>query len=155
MYRELTARRFRAIVPNRGDDTMMTVESLDAFFRDGWNRHDLNVLMTFMTDDCVFEGATGTAAWGTRYAGRERVREAFAGVFAAVPDAMFHEVRHVVAGDRGVSEWVFRGDHDRRPHPRGQRVRPVRVPRGKDRRQELAPEAPHGVSGCGRSSGPR
>ena len=41
--------------------------------------------------------------------GRERVREAFAGVFASVPDAAFREVHHVVAGERGMSEWVFTG----------------------------------------------
>src|SRR5262249_60845495 len=30
-------------------------------------------------------------------------------VFAAFPDARFDEARHFVAGNRGVSEWVFRG----------------------------------------------
>jgi taurine dehydrogenase small subunit len=65
--------------------------------------------MTFMADDCVFEGAAGVEAWGTRYVGRERVREAFARVFATFPDARFGNARHVVAGDRGVSEWLFTG----------------------------------------------
>jgi taurine dehydrogenase small subunit len=88
---------------------MMTREDLDAFFGDGWNRHDVDLLMTFMADDCVFEGASGPQACGTRYAGRAQVREAFARVFATFPDAAFHDVRHVVAGDRGVSEWIFTG----------------------------------------------
>jgi ketosteroid isomerase-like protein len=88
---------------------MVTHEDLDAFFGNGWNRHDVEYLMTFMTDDCVFEGASGSEVCGTRYAGRARVREAFTRVFATFPDAAFRETRHVVAGDRGVSEWVFTG----------------------------------------------
>jgi steroid delta-isomerase-like uncharacterized protein len=88
---------------------MMTIADLEAFFDHGWNRHDVDALMTFMADDCVFEGATGPDVCGTRYEGRERVRAAFARVFAAVPDVRFDEARHFVAGDRGASEWVFTG----------------------------------------------
>jgi ketosteroid isomerase-like protein len=88
---------------------MMTIRDLEAFFDRGWNRHDVEVLMTFMTDDCIFESAAGPDACGTRYEGRERVREAFARILAAIPDVMFVDPRHVVAGDRGVSEWIFTG----------------------------------------------
>jgi len=88
---------------------MMTRKDLDAFFDEGWNRHDVDALMTFMSDDCVFEGASGTDVCGTRHVGRERVREAFARVFATFPDVAFRDVRHVVAGDRGMSEWTFAG----------------------------------------------
>ena len=88
---------------------MMTHENLDAFFAEGWNRHDVDALMSFMSEDCVFEGAAGTDVCGTRHVGRERVREAFARVFTAAPDVVFRDVRHVVAGDRGMSEWTFAG----------------------------------------------
>jgi ketosteroid isomerase-like protein len=88
---------------------MMTIRDLEAFFDRGWNRHDVEVLMTFMTDDCIFESAAGPDACGTRYEGRERVREAFARILAAIPDVRFVDPRHVVAGDRGVSEWIFTG----------------------------------------------
>jgi steroid delta-isomerase-like uncharacterized protein len=87
----------------------MKTTDLEAFFDNGWNRHDVDVLMTFMTDDCVFESASGPDACGTRHAGRERVRSAFARIFTTFPDVRFSDVRHVVAGDRGVSEWVFTG----------------------------------------------
>ena len=87
----------------------MTIKDLEAFFDNGWNRHDVDALMTFMADDCVFEGAAGPDVCGTRYEGRERVREAFARVIAAVPDVTFEDVKHFVADDRGVSEWIFRG----------------------------------------------
>jgi taurine dehydrogenase small subunit len=88
---------------------MMTTNDLDAFFEAGWNGHDVDLLMTFMSDDCVFESTAGPEACGTRHVGRERVREAFSRVFAAFPDARFGSARHFVSGDRGLSEWVFTG----------------------------------------------
>lgn len=88
---------------------MMTTDDLEAFFDQGWNRHDVDRLMTFMAEDCVFESTAGPEACGARHAGRERVRRAFARVFEVFPDARFEDARHFVAGDRGVSEWRFRG----------------------------------------------
>ncbi len=87
----------------------MTILELDAFFNEGWNRHDVDALMTFMSDDCVFESTAGAEICGTRHAGPVRVREAFARVFAMFPDARFGNARHFIAGDRGVSEWIFSG----------------------------------------------
>src|SRR2546428_10528737 len=88
---------------------MVTIKDLEAFFGDGWNRHDVDVLMTFMSDDCVFESTAGPEVCGTRYTGRERVGEAFARVFKIFPDAKFGDAHHFVAGNRGVSEGVFSG----------------------------------------------
>ena len=45
--------------------TEITPEFLEAF-TDAWNRHDIDALMSFMTDDCVFEGAGGPDVYGTR-----------------------------------------------------------------------------------------
>ena len=64
----------------------VTTEVLDAF-ADAFNRHDADAVMSFMTDDCVFEASAGPEVCGTRYAGREAVRAAFADVFATFPDA--------------------------------------------------------------------
>ena len=47
----------------------VTLEVLQAF-ADAWNRHDVDALMSFMADDCVFEASAGPAVCGTRYAGR-------------------------------------------------------------------------------------
>lgn len=88
---------------------MMTTIDLEAFFDKGWNRHDVDLLMTFMAEECVFESTAGPEVCGTRHVGRERVRQAFARVFEMFPDARFHDARHFVAGDRGVSEWRFTG----------------------------------------------
>lgn len=86
----------------------MTVETLQAF-ADAWNRHDLAALMTFMTDDCVFEASAGPHACGTALMGRDAVSAGFQEVWTTYPDARWDSPRHFVAGDRGVSEWTFRG----------------------------------------------
>jgi len=86
----------------------VTVEFLDAF-ADAWNRHDVDALMTFMAEDCVFESSSGPEICGTRYAGREAVRAGFSQVFVTFPDAQWNNPRHFVAGNRGVSEWTFTG----------------------------------------------
>ena len=88
---------------------------LTRFFEDGWNKHDVNLLMTFMAEDCVFEAAGGPDVFGTRYAGREDVRRGFETIFARFPDVRFDDARHFVTGERGVSEWTFTGTtHDGR-----------------------------------------
>lgn len=86
----------------------VTVEFLDAFC-DAWNRHDIDTLMSFMTEDCVFESSAGPDAWGTRYSGREAVCAGFVDVWAVFPDARWGNARHFVHEDRGVSEWIFTG----------------------------------------------
>ncbi len=81
---------------------------LDAF-ADAWNRHDVDALMSMMTDDCIFEASAGNAVDGERHEGQRGVRAAFAAVFEQFPDAHWADARHFVAGDRGVSEWTFTG----------------------------------------------
>jgi len=89
----------------------VTVQMLERF-GDAWNRHDVDAIMGFMDEDCAFETTAGPDACGKRYEGRERVRQAFARVFAMFPDARFGDARHFVAGDRGLSEWRFTGTRD-------------------------------------------
>lgn len=86
----------------------VTVEMLQAF-ADAWNRHDSEALMSFMAEDCVFEASAGREVAGTRYVGRDAVREGFIDVFANFPDAHWGNARHFVQGNRGVSEWTFTG----------------------------------------------
>jgi steroid delta-isomerase-like uncharacterized protein len=86
----------------------VTSEVLQAF-ADAWNRHDVDALMSFMTDDCVFEASAGPDVCGTRYAGREAVRAGYAEVWKTFPDAHWGSAHHLVQGDRGLSEWTFTG----------------------------------------------
>ncbi len=86
----------------------VTTEVLQAF-ADAWNRHDVDALMSLMTEDCVFESSAGADVCGMRYVGREAVRAGFAEVWGVFPDAHWANARHFVHGDRGVSEWTFTG----------------------------------------------
>ena len=76
-------------------------------FADAWNAHDLDLLMSFMADECVFELSVGPDRWGARYEGREQVRAGYAYVLETFPDGRWNDATHFIAGDRGVSEWVF------------------------------------------------
>jgi steroid delta-isomerase-like uncharacterized protein len=85
-----------------------TLKLLDRFAA-AWNRHDLDDLMSMMTDDCVFEASAGPQVDGQRSEGKQAVRAAYAAVFEAFPDAHWANPRHFIAGNRGVSEWMFTG----------------------------------------------
>lgn len=86
----------------------MMLNLLDQFAQ-AWNRHDLDALMSMMSDECVFEASAGNAVDGERSEGQEAVRTAFAAVFEQFPDAQWNDAQHFVNGDRGVSEWTFTG----------------------------------------------
>lgn len=96
--------------------TAITTQQLDDFAQ-AFNRHDLDTILSMMTDDCRFETSAGGEARGTRHEGQAAVRAAFARLFESFPDARWEEATHFVAGDRGVSEWIFRATH-----PDGRRI---------------------------------
>jgi ketosteroid isomerase-like protein len=79
-------------------------EVLDAF-----NRHDLDGILAFFSEDAVFESPRGPQPWGTRFEGKQAVREGLAARFEGIPDVHYGEDRHFVSGDRGASEWTLTG----------------------------------------------
>ncbi len=83
-----------------------------------FNAHDLDEVMTFFTDDCVLEMPRGSDPWGTRFVGREAVRDGLAQRFRGLPDVHYGDDEHWVCGDRGVSRWLLTGTA-----PDGTRVR--------------------------------
>jgi dienelactone hydrolase len=111
-----TPEGFATHVPAQsGTAASMTIERLQAF-ADAWNRHDIDDLMSFMTDDCVFEANAGDQVTGTSFRGTEEVRRGFMKVWQVYPDAQWSNPRHFISGDRGASEWVFSG-HGRDGRP--------------------------------------
>lgn len=78
-------------------------------FADAFNAHDLDAIMSHMTDDCVFEASAGPDIDGEKFTGQKQVRGAFEEVFSTYPDAQWHNPEHFVSGNRGFSEWTFTG----------------------------------------------
>lgn len=78
-------------------------------FAAAWNRHDIDALMGFMADDCVFHAVAGAELMGRSFVGRDAVREGFELAWKTFPDAAWLDGEHFVCGDRGVSESTFRG----------------------------------------------
>jgi uncharacterized protein (TIGR02246 family) len=83
--------------------------ALLAKFAAAWNAHDVEALMSCMTEDGVFFAAAGPAPSGVHSSGREAVRRSYSEVFATFPDARWRDAKHFVAGDRAVTEWLFEG----------------------------------------------
>ncbi len=78
-------------------------------YSDAWNAHDIDTIMDYMTEDCIFETGGGPQQYGTRFQGFDRVRERFIEVWNDVPDVKFENTSHFVQGNNGCSEWTFVG----------------------------------------------
>lgn len=87
-------------------NTPVTIEFLEGFSQ-AWNDHDIEALMSFITDDCVFHTAAGPDVKGNTISGREAVRESFKMVWHNFPDVAWLDADHFIAGDRAVSESTF------------------------------------------------
>ena len=85
-------------------DTLKQV--LDAF-----NRHDLDAIMEYFSDDCSFDFPKGPEPWGQRFVGKAQVREGLANRFKGIPDVHYADDQHWISDDgtQGVSEWTLTG----------------------------------------------
>ncbi|MDX6751215.1 nuclear transport factor 2 family protein [Geminicoccaceae bacterium 1502E] len=88
-------------------EQMSTADLAELF--DAFNRHDVDAVMAFFDEDCVFNTVGGAEAHGTRIEGKAAIAAAFSGVWQAMPDARWDHHGHFVHGDRAVSEWTFSG----------------------------------------------
>jgi ketosteroid isomerase-like protein len=89
-------------------DGQVSVESLKKLL-DAFNQHDLDRIMEFFSDDATLDTPRGSEPWGTRFVGKDEVRQGLAARFSGIPDVHYREDRHWVSGDRGVSEWLLTG----------------------------------------------
>jgi ketosteroid isomerase-like protein len=83
----------------------MTPERLQAFIA-AWGRKELDALMSFMTEDCIYIASVGPEP-GATYIGREAVRMGFAELLRYDAKATPRSGRVFIAGDRGAAEWSF------------------------------------------------
>ena len=86
----------------------VTVERLKAFL-DAFNRHDLDAIMEFFADECVFYMPRGAVPRGDQFVGKAEVRAGLAKRFAGIPDVHYGEDAHWAGEDFGVSEWTLTG----------------------------------------------
>ena len=87
---------------------MPNVETLQEIAA-AFNRHDLDAIMAFFSEDAVLESPRGPTPHGTRFVGRDAVREGLAARFTGIPDVHYGDDDHFVSGDRGASEWTLTG----------------------------------------------
>jgi steroid delta-isomerase-like uncharacterized protein len=86
----------------------VTADLLQAFL-DAFNRHDLDAIMSYFAEDCVFYMPRGAGPRGDRYVGKKDVRAGLAKRFEGIPDVHYGDDRHWACGDFGVSEWTITG----------------------------------------------
>lgn len=97
-------------VQNIPQDMKVTKETLKQIL-EAFNRHDLDAIMEFFSDDCSFDFPRGPESCGQRFIGKAQVREALAGRFKGIPDVHYGDDRHWISsdGNMGVSEWTLTG----------------------------------------------
>ncbi len=78
-------------------------------FLEAFNRHDLNAIMDYFADDCVFYMPRGASPRGEKYVGKDRVRAGLAKRFEGIPDVHYENDQHWVGDNFGVSEWTLTG----------------------------------------------
>ena len=86
----------------------VTTELLKGFL-EGFNRHDLDAIMEYFADNCVFYMPRGAGPRGDRYVGQKEVRAGLAKRFEGIPDVRYGDDQHWICGDFGVSEWTLTG----------------------------------------------
>jgi len=85
-----------------------SVELLKGFLN-AFNHHDLDSIMDYFADDCVFYMPRGATPRGDRYIGKAEVRAGLAKRFSGIPDVHYGEDQHWACGNFGVSEWTLTG----------------------------------------------
>jgi ketosteroid isomerase-like protein len=93
-------------------ETEQAAETLDVVerFNEATNRHDVDGMMAWMSDDVVFESTSSPD--GDRFEGAVAVRAAWEALFKEAPRARFEGEEIVVAGDRCTVRWRYVFDVD-------------------------------------------
>ena len=90
------------------EENKPTIAILDSFVN-AFNAHDADKILSYMTEDCIFEASAGPDADGEKFVGKEAVKKAFENIFKNYPDAKWIKPQHFISGNRAVSEWTFTG----------------------------------------------
>ncbi len=80
-------------------DTKTAAAVLQAFL-DAFNAHDIDAIMSFFTEDCVFDTPRGPAPGGQHLVGKQQVRAGIQARFDGIPDIHYVDDRHWTCDDR-------------------------------------------------------
>ena len=99
------------IQPSNSSESMAITKDTLQQVLDAFNRHDLDAIMNFFSDDCTFDSPRGKESYGQRFIGKVQVREGLAKRFTGIPDVHYGEDIHWISedGNKGVSEWTLSG----------------------------------------------
>lgn len=89
----------------------VTIALLDEI-QDGFNRHDVDAILSHFTDDCEWLMARGPDPWeARRLKGKQAIGDVLRARYAVIPDMRWEEMSHFVAADgaKACSEWTVRG----------------------------------------------
>lgn len=88
----------------------LTIALLDEI-QDGFNRHDVEAILSHFVDDCEWLMARGPAApEGRRCLGKAEISKVLSARYQQIPDMSWEEMRHwIVDETKALSEWVVRG----------------------------------------------
>jgi ketosteroid isomerase-like protein len=95
----------RAIMTDEETTNYELLLELSAAF----NAHDLDRIMGHFAEDSSLDMPRGNKPWGTRFTGKDAVRQGLSMRFEATPDVHYGDDRHWVSGRMGVSEWLLTG----------------------------------------------
>jgi steroid delta-isomerase-like uncharacterized protein len=95
---------------NKPQQMSVTAETMKQVL-DAFNRHDLDAIMEYFSEDCSFDFPRGPEPWGQRFVGKAQVIEGLANRFKGIPDVHYSDDRHWLSADgmQGVSEWTLTG----------------------------------------------
>ena len=88
----------------------LTLELLDEI-QDGFNRHDVDAILSHFVEDCEWLMAGGpTPPEGRRCVGKEEIGQVLRDRYVDIPDMRWEDMHHWIGdGERAVSEWTVCG----------------------------------------------
>jgi len=95
----------------------MTEEHFQGFIA-AWFRRDVDAVMTFMSQDCIYTTSMGPEP-GRTYTGYQAVRHIFADILAEDDGTELHLGQLFLSGTIGYQEWWYtetRSNGERIPH---------------------------------------
>tara|TARA_B100001057_G_C22356908_1_gene759315 strand:- start:208 stop:633 length:426 start_codon:yes stop_codon:yes gene_type:complete len=82
----------------------ITIELIDAI-GEAFNKNDANLVMTFFSDNCIFDNGTGPDIFGKRFQGKEVVHAVFQSLFDSVEFVNWKTQHVTIVEDRVYCEF--------------------------------------------------